>query len=108
MFLGLMAMTWFKCSGIIRRAKRDPELKWALDLAAMLQVSLLGYASAGAFLGLAYFDYFYHLLAIAVVLADLVTQRIASPGAVRAGASATDPYRLAAHAKGGANASRPM
>lgn len=108
MFLGLMAMTWFKCSSVIRRTKQDSELKWAQDLAAMLQVSLLGYASAGAFLGLAYFDYFYHLVAIAVVLADLVTQRIASPDAVRADASATNPYRLAAPAKGKANASRPV
>lgn len=84
MFLGLMAMTWFKCSGVIRRTKQDPELKWAQDLAAMVQVSLLGYASAGAFLGLAYFDYFYHLVAIAVVLADLVEHHMASPIAIPA------------------------
>lgn len=74
MFLSLMAMTWLKCRGIIRTAKTAPELSWANDLAAMIQVSLIGYASAGAFLGLAYFDLFYHLIAITVVLADLVKQ----------------------------------
>ncbi len=76
-FLCLMGMTWLKCSSIIRRTKWDSDLKWARDLAAMVQVSLLGYASAGAFLGLAYFDYFYHLVAVTVVLAEMVKSRIA-------------------------------
>ena len=30
---------------------------------AMMQVSLIAYLTAGAFLGLAYFDYFYNLVA---------------------------------------------
>jgi len=33
----------------------------------MVQVSLVGYASAGAFLGLAYFDYYYTLIALVVL-----------------------------------------
>lgn len=77
-FLGLMTLTWLKCGGVINLAKHDPQLKWAHDLAAMVQVSLLGYATAGAFLGLAYFDFFYHLVAIAVVLAELVKQHMAT------------------------------
>lgn len=33
----------------------------------MTQVSLIGYATGGAFLGLAYFDYPYHLVIILVL-----------------------------------------
>ena len=55
--------------------KRQPQLLWAGDLGAMVQVSLLGYMSAGAFLGLANFDYFYHLVAIVVAAHYLVTTR---------------------------------
>jgi putative inorganic carbon (HCO3(-)) transporter len=72
MFMALMAFTWFKASGIIRACKRDPTKKWASDLAAMTQVSMIGYASGGAFLGLAYFDYYYHLIALVVITWTLV------------------------------------
>ena len=44
----------------------------ARNLAAMLQVSLVGYAVGGAFLGLAYFDLFYHLVALLAVTRAVV------------------------------------
>lgn len=72
-FLALLAMTWFKCSSIIRMTKKEPKLYWARDLAAMIQVSMIGFMSAGAFLGLGYFDYIYHLIAVTVVLYHLVS-----------------------------------
>jgi probable O-glycosylation ligase (exosortase A-associated) len=72
LFLTLLGMTWLKCSSIIRTAKKNADLYWARDLAAMIQVSMVAYMSAGAFLGLAYFDYIYHLIIIAVVVHALV------------------------------------
>lgn len=72
MFMMLMGFTWFKATTIIRECKRDPDKKWASDLAAMVQVSMIGYAAGGAFLGLAYFDYYYHLVAIIVITWTLV------------------------------------
>ena len=72
MFMSLMGLTWFKASGIIRACKKDPNNKWASDLAAMIQVSMIGYAAGGAFLGLAYFDYYYHLIALVVITWTLV------------------------------------
>lgn len=72
LFLTLLGMTWLKCSNVIRLAKKQPDLVWARDLAAMVQVTLVGYLSAGAFLGLAYFDFVYHLVAIVVVLYTFV------------------------------------
>jgi len=71
-FLTLLAWTWTKCSAIIRAGKKNPDHGWARDLAAMIQVSLVAYMVGGAFLGLAYFDYTYHLIAVAVVLHHLV------------------------------------
>ena len=67
LFLMLGLMTWRTASWLIGRARRDREKRWAADLAAMVQVSLVGYASAGAFLGLAYFDYYYTLIALVVL-----------------------------------------
>lgn len=52
----------------IRKATKDKQgFEWAYDLASMVQVSLIGYAVSGAFVGLAYFDLYYHLIAILVV-----------------------------------------
>ena len=72
MFLTLLGMTWRTGSAVIRFGKQNPDALWARDLASMIQVSMVGYLSAGAFLGLAYFDYIYHLIAVMVVLHALV------------------------------------
>ena len=45
---------------------------------AMIQVSLIAYLSAGAFLGLGYFDYFYNLVLIVAVAKVLVARNIVS------------------------------
>lgn len=67
LFLLLGLLAWRTGSRTIRACKTDPERKWAADLAGMTQVSLIGYATGGAFLGLAYFDYPYHLVMILVI-----------------------------------------
>jgi putative inorganic carbon (hco3(-)) transporter len=77
-FLVLGLMTWFTASWVIGRTRRDRDKRWAADLAAMVQVSLVGYASAGAFLGLAYFDFYYTLIALVVLCKTLVVSDTAS------------------------------
>ncbi|MEQ1592405.1 MAG: putative O-glycosylation ligase, exosortase A system-associated [Thiobacillaceae bacterium] len=67
LLLGLFA--WLRAQRVIRNCKQDAERKWAADLAAMIQVSLIGYAAGGAFLGMAYFDLPYHLIIIIVLTA---------------------------------------
>jgi probable O-glycosylation ligase (exosortase A-associated) len=84
LFLLLGFMTWRSASAIIRHCRGDPEKRWAADLAAMIQVSLVGYASAGAFLGLAYFDYYYTLVAVVVLCKQLL---LTQPAAARPVAS---------------------
>ena len=70
MLLGLLA--WLRARQIIKRCKGDPERKWAADLAGMIQVSLIGYATAGAFLGMSHFDLPYHLVIVLVLAAKFV------------------------------------
>ncbi len=84
LFLALWGTTYFICGGIVRRCKKREDLYWARDLAAMLQVSIVGYAVGGAFLGLAYFNLPYHLLAMAAILHHLVKE---------AGAYESEPLR---------------
>lgn len=67
LFILLGWIFWRRCARMIRRYRNDPDRKWAADLAAMLQVSFIGYAVSGAFLGLAYFDYYYDLIAAALI-----------------------------------------
>jgi len=84
LFLALGIATWFSASWIIRNARKDPEMKWMSDLAAMVQVSLVGYASAGAFLGLAYFDFYYNLVAIVILSRTLLLKHLAAKAPARA------------------------
>jgi len=74
LFLLLAFFAWRTASWSIRHAKRDPDKRWAADLAAMCQVSMIGYASAGAFLGLSYFDLYYHVLMIIVMTKVVLLQ----------------------------------
>ena len=67
LFLAIALLTWLRCGEIIRMCKGDLDRRWASDLASMLQVSIIGFAVSGAFLGLAYFDYYYHLIAITLI-----------------------------------------
>jgi probable O-glycosylation ligase (exosortase A-associated) len=77
LFLLLLFFTWRSANWVMRKSKPRKDLLWARDLAAMSQVSLIGYMSAGAFLGLQYFDFFYHLVAIVVMTRLLVERRLA-------------------------------
>ena len=69
LFLLLGLLAWIRAQQIINRCKNDPERKWGADLAAMIQVSLIGYAAGGTFLGMSYFDLPYHLMVILVLVA---------------------------------------
>jgi putative inorganic carbon (HCO3(-)) transporter len=72
MAFGVMIM-----GSVIRgRTKKHEELKWAHDLASMLQVRFAGFAVGGAFLGLAYFDLPYHLMAIMILVNAVVNDTL--------------------------------
>ncbi len=75
LFLAVGYSAWRSCRWIMRRTKRREDLKWVYDLASMLQVCLVGYAASGAFLGLAYFDLYYNLIAL-IVLAKVIAKKV--------------------------------
>jgi probable O-glycosylation ligase (exosortase A-associated) len=71
-YLLLWWLTWRCANDIIRTCKTRPDLRWAGDLAAMIQVALVGFWAGGSFLGLAYFDLPYILLALLVLIQRVV------------------------------------
>lgn len=77
LFLLLGIFTWRTASWVVKKSKKIKELTWAYDLGLMMQVSLVGFASCGAFLGLAYFDLVYHIVAMVVLLRMIVTRKLA-------------------------------
>ena len=80
-FLLLMAAAWRTGSRIIRYCKDKPDAKWAADLAAMCQVSIIGYAVGGSFLSLSYYDFYYYIIALLLLLEKCVVHaQGAEPG----------------------------
>lgn len=77
LFLYLMILTTtYKTAGNLRRkARTDDASKWAAELGAMIQVSLVAFAVGGAFLSLPYFDLPYNLMVMAVIAHKWVENR---------------------------------
>lgn len=74
LYLGIGLAAWLRAGQLIRKLKDQPEQQWAIDLARMCQVSLVGFAAGGAFLSLAYFDLPYNCVAI-IALAHAIAMR---------------------------------
>lgn len=73
-FLMLFIISWKTANNILKLTKASSKNKWAYDLASMIQVSIIGYAVGGTFLGLAYFDLFYHLTVILALVLRIIEQ----------------------------------
>jgi probable O-glycosylation ligase (exosortase A-associated) len=95
LFLALGIMIWFTASSVIRKARASPETRWLADLVGMVQVSLVGYAAGGAFLGLAYFDFYYNLIVIVVLAKILLLRRLAQAKSAARPAPRTATGRVA-------------
>ena len=74
LFLGLIASTFVSLRYIVHVTRNRPDQQWINDCAKMVEVSLAGYAVSGAFLSMSYFDLFYHLVAITVLLKVFVAR----------------------------------
>ena len=61
---------------VIKQSKNYEDMRWAGDLAAMVQVSLVGYAISGAFLELATFDLYYMFIAIGILTFGFLKKRM--------------------------------
>jgi putative inorganic carbon (HCO3(-)) transporter len=71
-YLALLAAVWRSGNRTIALTRNHPNLYWANDLARMTQVSLVGFAVAGAFQNLAFFDLYFYLIAILFLAQQIV------------------------------------
>jgi probable O-glycosylation ligase (exosortase A-associated) len=71
LFLGFWLLNWLACRQALRRWRDDPQRSHLASLAAMLQVSLVGYLAGGAFVNIGYWDFPFYLAAVAFALVAL-------------------------------------
>ena len=76
LYLLLGFLTWRSSVWIIQNTKGLKEFEWASSLASMIQVSLIGFASGGAFLSLLYFDVPYYLMVAVVAIRTIVEKAL--------------------------------
>jgi probable O-glycosylation ligase (exosortase A-associated) len=75
-FVALLGAAFLTASKTIFMTRRHEELRWAADLARMFQVSLIGYATAGAFLTLATSHEYYQIVGMIGALEAYVRQAV--------------------------------
>lgn len=75
LYVGLIISVLMSLREIKRKARDDPAMKWFYNCANMMQVSIVGYCVSGIFLSMSYFDLYYHLVAITIVLKKMVQSR---------------------------------
>lgn len=77
-YLAVLFAVWRSGSRTIALTKNRPNLQWAADLARMTQVSLVGFVVAGAFQNLAYFDFYFCLVAILFLVQQVASKELAA------------------------------
>lgn len=93
LYLLLGFLTWKTGSWIIRNTENMSEYRWASNLATMIQVSLVGFSTGGAFLSLLYFDVPYYLMAAMVAIRALVEKELKEKAAPASNEKGTGSQR---------------
>jgi putative inorganic carbon (hco3(-)) transporter len=75
LFLLIWWTTWRTANKVRRATRNIPEARWCAQLAAMCQVTLVGYFTGGAFLSLSYFDLPYNVMVLIVLTHVWVRKR---------------------------------
>ena len=68
LFLALLFSCHFTCWKLRRQARQFEQTAWVVPYTEMIQVSLVAYMVSGAFLAMAYFDYFWQIVAMTAIL----------------------------------------
>jgi probable O-glycosylation ligase (exosortase A-associated) len=91
LFLAIWFFSWRRSARLAKATKGRDDLRWASNLVAMVQVSMVGYLVGGAFLNLAYWDLPYFGLAILIITGDIVRRAAAAPAGEAAPAGQQAP-----------------
>jgi putative inorganic carbon (hco3(-)) transporter len=68
LYVGLIVSSYFSLFHLKWALKNKPEAEWLVNYCKMIQVSLTAFSIGGMFLPLSYWDYFYQLIAFAILL----------------------------------------
>jgi putative inorganic carbon (HCO3(-)) transporter len=93
LLLALLAIR--RCIWIVKNCAPREDLRWAAQLATMVQVSMLGFGVGGAFLSLLYYDVPYYLMALVVCTGHLVETQLKAENAAAARSHQAVPPRAA-------------
>jgi probable O-glycosylation ligase (exosortase A-associated) len=80
LFLSLGMASWMTARRIIKASRDSPDCAWEGDLARAIQVSLVGFAAAGAFVNIAYWDFLYYEIVILMASYQMVRLVERKPG----------------------------
>jgi probable O-glycosylation ligase (exosortase A-associated) len=73
-WVGLIGSCFLSLRRMHAYGKAEGRMAWVVDYADMLQTSLVGYVIVGTFYDAAYFDMFYYLVAILIIVQDKIQQ----------------------------------
>lgn len=74
LYLWLGFATWWKAKRLAKDCAVGPEQDWVPVLMRMIQVSMIGFAAGGAFLGLLHYDFPYYLSGLVVMVGATVEE----------------------------------
>ena len=77
LYLGICVLAWFNLSRVMKLTRDAPDYLWARDMAASLQVGMVGFLVGGAALPMAYYDGFLTIIAMTVPLRLLMDAKLA-------------------------------
>jgi len=75
-FLALITSCYWSCRKLVRKFRDSGPLAYLSEYAQMVQLSMVSFLVSGAFLGRAYFDLLYQLVATVIILKSLAHQEI--------------------------------
>ena len=76
LFILLMLYSLLTAQKLKKTVRNNHDFKWVEDYSSMFQMSLIAYMVGGLFLGRAYFDLYYHIIAMIIIMQALVNKEI--------------------------------
>ena len=83
MWFSLLFGTIISLTRLNITTRRFPEMAWVKNYTTMLRASLIAYATGTIFLGLSYWDIFYHIVFISVLVKKFAWEEMAERGLIK-------------------------